>query len=266
MVLKPMKDKNVAGILALFLGWLGAHRFYLGQVGRGIVYLIFSWFPLVWIIALIDALSFLTMDQRKFDEKYNNTYTEAYNKARSFDHPRKKTYIGSDHRITDYRIPHQGKKVGTPPSVEKKANDYKLSGVQKFKEYDYDGAIEEFKKSLEIAPADVATHFNLACAYSLTERADLAFKHLELAIAYGFKDFNKIQQHPALAFLRIQKEFEDFVENGYRTRIEPSPNDEDNLLDSAPDLLDQLKKLGELKEKGLLTQQEFEEQKRKLLS
>ena len=30
-----MKDKNVAGILALFLGWLGVHRFYLGRLFTG---------------------------------------------------------------------------------------------------------------------------------------------------------------------------------------------------------------------------------------
>ena len=38
-----MKDKNIAAILAfpLFGGW-GAHKFYLGQVGAGIVYLAFG--------------------------------------------------------------------------------------------------------------------------------------------------------------------------------------------------------------------------------
>ncbi len=260
-----MKDKNVAGILALFLGWLGVHRFYLGQIGRGIVYLIFSWFPLIWLIALIDAIVLLTMDQQRFDEKYNGTYPEAYRRARQPDYERTRRHRRPVRKRVDYRRSPRKKIEKREVRKTSKANPYKLNGLQKFKDYDYEGAIEEFQKSLEIAPTDVATHFNLACAYSLTEKADMAFKHLELAVAHGFKDFNKIQQHPALAFLRIQDQFEDFVENGYRTRAELPPADDENLLDTSPDLLDQLKKLGDLKEKGLLTQQEFEEQKRKLL-
>ena len=262
---KLMKDKNVAGILALFLGWLGVHRFYLGQIGRGIVYLIFSWFPLIWLIALIDAIVLLTMDQQRFDDKYNTTYSEAYRRARQPDYERTRRHRRVESRRVDYRRTERKPARKKAAAKTSKANPHKLAGLQKFKDYDYEGAIEEFKKSLEIAPTDVATHFNLACAYSLTENADMAFRHLELAVAHGFKDFKKIEQHPALAFLRIQEQYEDFVENGYRTRAELPPAEEDNLLDSSPDLLDQLKKLGDLKEKGLLTQQEFEEQKRKLL-
>ena len=62
-----MKDKIAAGLLALFLGGFGVHRFYLNQGGRGLLYLIFCWFPLTWLIALIDAIILLTMDQAAFD-------------------------------------------------------------------------------------------------------------------------------------------------------------------------------------------------------
>lgn len=34
-----MKSKSVAYLLWFFLGWLGVHRFYLGKVGTGILYL-----------------------------------------------------------------------------------------------------------------------------------------------------------------------------------------------------------------------------------
>ena len=33
-----MKDKNIAAILAFFFGWMGAHKFYLGQIGSGVVF------------------------------------------------------------------------------------------------------------------------------------------------------------------------------------------------------------------------------------
>jgi TM2 domain-containing membrane protein YozV len=40
---KASKDELVGVLLALFLGGLGIHRFYMGQTGLGILYLIFFW-------------------------------------------------------------------------------------------------------------------------------------------------------------------------------------------------------------------------------
>jgi len=50
------KDTAIAVILAIFLGGLGAHCFYLGKVGLGIIYLLFCWTFIPAIIALIEAL------------------------------------------------------------------------------------------------------------------------------------------------------------------------------------------------------------------
>ena len=54
-----MKDKNVAAILAFFLGGLGVHRFYLNQIGLGFVYLIFSCTGIPAIVAFIDFIFYL---------------------------------------------------------------------------------------------------------------------------------------------------------------------------------------------------------------
>src|SRR3546814_9624442 len=53
---KPTNHRKIAIVLALFLGWLGAHRFYLGQIGWGIFYLIILYLfaPLVLILGLIE--------------------------------------------------------------------------------------------------------------------------------------------------------------------------------------------------------------------
>ena len=34
-----MKSKTTAYILLIFLGWLGAHRFYIGKFGSGLIYM-----------------------------------------------------------------------------------------------------------------------------------------------------------------------------------------------------------------------------------
>lgn len=148
------------------------------------------------------------------------------------------------------------------PAAPKK-NPLKNSGLAKFKEYDYDGAIEDFKKALTISPDDIALHFNLAAAYSLTEEKDAAFQHLDNAVKLGFKDFDKIGSHDALAYLRIQPEYDAFKDNGFR--LEKGAIKKQNPgLDS--NLLEQLNRLQDLRERGVLTEAEFEAQKGKLLN
>jgi len=70
--MKSKKDKWLTVALAWFLGWAGVHRFYLGQTGRGIVYLFtFGGFGL---FALADVVGFLVMSEKNFDLKYNTEH------------------------------------------------------------------------------------------------------------------------------------------------------------------------------------------------
>lgn len=158
----------------------------------------------------------------------------------------------------------QGRAPRRPtPRPVPKANPFKISGIKKYKDYEYEEAIEDFKKALTIDPNDIAVHFNIACAYSIMEQPDKALIHLDKAVRNGFKDFDKIQNHDALAYVRIQDEFENFVKNGYKLgQIELSPEEK---TAQSNNLLEQLQKLGELREQGLLTEEEFQNQKKKLL-
>ena len=49
------KDSAVGVLLAVFLGSFGAHRFYLGQNGIAIIYILFCWTLIPHLIALIEA-------------------------------------------------------------------------------------------------------------------------------------------------------------------------------------------------------------------
>ncbi|MEO0234510.1 MAG: TM2 domain-containing protein [candidate division WOR-3 bacterium] len=64
------KNKITAGILAILLGGFGVHKFYLGQIGWGIVYLLFCWTGIPEIIGLIEGIIYLTMNDQAFCEKY----------------------------------------------------------------------------------------------------------------------------------------------------------------------------------------------------
>ena len=66
----PVKSKIAAGILALFLGGFGIHKFYLGRVGAGILYLLFCWTYIPACIAFIDAIILFCSNDENFELKY----------------------------------------------------------------------------------------------------------------------------------------------------------------------------------------------------
>ncbi|MEH6733543.1 MAG: TM2 domain-containing protein [Shewanella sp.] len=67
-----VKNKVLAGFLALILGCFGAHKFYLGSWGIGIIYFVFFFIMpgVLFIIAVIEAVRYFTMSESSFDEKY----------------------------------------------------------------------------------------------------------------------------------------------------------------------------------------------------
>jgi TM2 domain-containing membrane protein YozV len=64
------RSKLVASLFALFLGGLGIHKFYLGQVGRGIFYLLFCWTFIRAIVGFIEGIILLSMSESAFASKY----------------------------------------------------------------------------------------------------------------------------------------------------------------------------------------------------
>ena len=64
------KSKFVATMLALFLGGIGVHRFYLGRPVSGLFYLLFCWTFVPGIIALVEFLRLALMKQSDFDASY----------------------------------------------------------------------------------------------------------------------------------------------------------------------------------------------------
>jgi len=65
------RSKVAAGLFGILLGGLGVHKFYLGQVGWGIVYLLFFWTCIPAIAGLIEGILYLTMSDTEFNAKYN---------------------------------------------------------------------------------------------------------------------------------------------------------------------------------------------------
>ncbi len=330
--MQQKKDKMTAGLLALLIGTLGIHRFYLNQPLLGILYLLT--FGLCFIAPIVDGIVFLTMDDRTFDAKYNPYFRETRQNinVNVYQNPNQGTNLNQK-EVKD--ILSDVEELVTAPKAKKpvapKTNAYKSSGIRKFREYDIKGAIKDFQRSLQITYKDQAVHFNLACCYSVEEDVNKSLFHLNKAVENGFVAFEKIHEHDSLAYLRAHDEFETFVKNGYKWKTEDRKNNSEetllavdapqtdeslpnyNLLqeldkreeakpllteeeveassghtneyfnelfdgddegilpispemtDDSEDMIDKLKRLGELRDKGVLTEEEFQEQKKKLL-
>jgi len=66
------KSKVVAGLLAIFTGAFGLHRFYLGQ-WWGIFYLLFFWTWIPSLVSLVEGIVFLVSNDQKWNAKYGHT-------------------------------------------------------------------------------------------------------------------------------------------------------------------------------------------------
>ena len=264
-----MRNRNAAAILAIILGWAGVHRFYLGQYGLGILYMLLTFTGISFLLGIIDAVVFLRMSDEKFDRKYNSKrgMVPPINPRRMAQggypaHSRPgRSYQTSSRLPRNMQTPGRGIQ-----------NPFKISGLKKYKDFDLEGAIEDFREGLKLEPNDIALHFNLACAYSLTEQVDLAYKSIDKAVSLGFDDFTKIKSHDDLAYVRIQDRWDGFVANQFRLERAEKPKEKETGRSQPPEvpevpddkLLSQLKRLADLRDRGLLSEIEFEVEKRKL--
>ena len=62
----PIKSKVVAGVLAILIGGIGVHKFYLGKIGSGILYLCFCWTGIPALLGLIEGIIYLCSSDENF--------------------------------------------------------------------------------------------------------------------------------------------------------------------------------------------------------
>ena len=76
-VRQPYKERSgkisrrvAAAIFAILLGSFGVHRFYLRQIGWGILYVVFCWTGIPLFAGVIEGIMYLTMSDEQFAAKY----------------------------------------------------------------------------------------------------------------------------------------------------------------------------------------------------
>ena len=257
------KNKKIAAILALTLGVFGVHRFYLGKKFWGIVNFIGFFILMIitveeggpfiaplGVLAFIESILLFVMPQSEFDAKYNAglSLTKREKKAAAKE---------------------EKKRTSDPVQTRKSRGNFIIKDAFiAYRAGNFDMARKYFEDALQYDYNDPHTHFMLSCCHSIARDAKQAYFHLASAVDFGFQEFEEIYHNEALAWLRSQPDFDAFVKNGYRQvafLATPKPD----LLESKSyydaTLLDRIADLGELLERGVITREDFESQKKELL-
>jgi hypothetical protein len=156
--------------------------------------------------------------------------------------------------ILTFNSDKKGEKAQLSPAMRKLINE----GDVLFRNKDIDNAIEKYKSALAYSDKAPMTNFKLAKLYSMKNEPELSLKYLAISIQEGYKNFDKINNDNELKALRNSAEFKTFVENGYRTH---TPIDSKVSISR----IEKLEKLTILYEKGTLTKEEFENEKKNIL-
>lgn len=257
------KSKSTATLLAFFGGALGLHKFYLGETGKGIMYIFLSYMllglfriPITVFLGIIDAIKLTSMSNEEFQDKYASRTREerrAYRRSRNQNRDSSGNYR-DDNRRYKYQAKRQRK------------NPFKISGKKKFDDYDLEEALKDFDQALVIEPDDPEIHINLAAIYSLLEKKQKAYDHIKTAINKGWKKTDEILTRDEFAYIRIQPDFEVFKSSGFLSSEQASLSAPKGDLLQDDLLLSQLNKLKNLREKGLLSEKEFLLEKEKLFN
>jgi TM2 domain-containing membrane protein YozV len=64
------RNRLLAALLAILLGTIGAHKFYLGRNTQGVVYLLFFWTLIPTVLGIIEGVVYLSMSDASFSAKY----------------------------------------------------------------------------------------------------------------------------------------------------------------------------------------------------
>ena len=85
------REKAHAILLAIFGGWAGLHKIYLGRTVQGVLYFLFCWTLLPAIFGIVEGICYLFMSDWTFNYKYNYSLIKDFRSETSYYLRRDKT-------------------------------------------------------------------------------------------------------------------------------------------------------------------------------
>jgi TM2 domain-containing membrane protein YozV len=76
IVVGNRRSKSTAILWAFLLGGIGGHKFYLGQSGWGVAYLLLCWTWIPLVVAVCEIVWLLVMGEQEFDQKFNASHVK----------------------------------------------------------------------------------------------------------------------------------------------------------------------------------------------
>ena len=129
-------------------------------------------------------------------------------------------------------------------------------GMKSYQQGNYDAAIKIFDDTILKFNTKPEAYLRLGAVYAKKGEVDLAIKNVAKAKKLGVNSLELVSKEP-FDSIRNTHKWIDFVKNDYQIS--------DEVKQQNISTTDELLKLGELVEKGLLTKEEFDTQKAKIL-
>lgn len=130
-------------------------------------------------------------------------------------------------------------------------------GMKSYHQGNYDAAIKIFDDAILKFNTKPEAYLRLGAVYAKQSKVDLAIKNVAKSKKLGVSSLELVSKEPFDSIRNTQK-WIDFVNNDYQIS--------NGIKHQTLSTTDELLKLGELFEKGLLTKEEFEIEKKKLLN
>ena len=128
--------------LSLVFAGIGIQKFYLGQIKRGILYVLFFWTFIPYLLCIIDLLKFIFMSDEEFNLKYNKDYFEVSSKKHS-NHNNEEEIIEAEYSYVDNTD--TNKKDNDDPIISKALNYYDLinSSIKNIRDYEFASYVKQ---------------------------------------------------------------------------------------------------------------------------
>ena len=264
--------RRMAIVFALGLGCFGVHRFTLGQWQMGLLHIFLMVVSLsVFEGSFLGSTPWVTLSAflaygtaawwwRMSDEEFADRYLEPTEEV--------------DENVTGEYL--NGRTAAHPKVKSRRERRKMLARANtQFEAYELQEAADLYEAALDLDLSDGNARVLAARCYSLLEQESHAYRHLRKAVQLEADNLTLVSTDPSFAWLRTRPDFvarqrrgftpPDENRNGAKTANGHAEPYLQELPSPGVNILDQLDRLGELRERGVLTEEEFVRQKRKLL-
>lgn len=257
----PAARRKMGIVFALTLGWCGVHRFIMGHWQWGLAHI----FMMIGSIIVLEELGF--EGNPWFTLSTAVAYYTAYRWWRMSDEEFADEYLEPVEEEVEGKYL-RGTATAHPKVISGKARRKILASAKThYEKFDFQGAAELYEDALDMDLSDGDSRVLAARCYSLLEDAEAAYRHLRRAVLLKANNLDIISKDEGFAWLRMREDYTRRRRAGYGPvePLVPTSTTPPTLPPRQDNILEKLEKLGELKERGLLDDDEFLREKKRLL-